>query len=275
MKKKIKGTIGVFDSGFGGLLILKDIVKRLPQYDYMYLADSARAPYGDHSKEAVYNFTEQAVDFLFKKGCEIIVLACNTASAEALRRIQQEYLPKRYPERRVLGVIVPASEAASEFTKNGRVGVLATTGTVLSKTFPAELKKINNKTKVFQKACPLLVPLIENGEHDTVTLAAALEDYLSFFKNKNVDTLILGCTHYGVLEKKIKRSIGADVSIVSEGKIVADKLADYLKRHNEIEKFLLKGKKRIFYTTDLTARFESLGSKFFGQKLKPIKIRLD
>lgn len=274
MKKNYFSPIGVFDSGFGGLLILKDIVKSLPDYDYIYLADSARAPYGDHSPETVYEFTKQAVDFLFKKGCELVILACNTASAEALRKIQREYLPKYYPDKRVLGVIVPVSEYASAITKNNRIGVMATCGTVSSKTFPAELEKLSGKTKVFQKACPLLVPLIESGEHKTSSAKELLGKYLGFFKDKNMDTLILGCTHYGVLERNVKMIVGDKVKVISGGKIVAEKLRDYLKRHQKIEERLAKSGKRIFYTTDVTERFERLGSKFFGEKIKPKKAEL-
>lgn len=159
-----KGVIGVFDSGFGGLAILKEIVKKLPQYDYLYLGDTARMPYGSRSQEVIYNFTEQAVDFLFKRGCSLVILACNTASSEALRKIQQGYLKNNYPKRRVLGVVIPAAQAAVEITKNNRVGVMATEGTVNSHSFEKEIKKLNPKIKVFQQGCPLLVPIVEAGE---------------------------------------------------------------------------------------------------------------
>ena len=261
-------AIGIFDSGFGGLEILREIVKKLPQYDYIYLGDTARLPYGTRSQEVVYNFTEQAVDFLFKKGCQMIILACNTASSEALRRIQKEYLPKHYPERRVLGVIIPAAEAAAGGTN---IGVIATEGSVASGTFERELKKINPQIEIFQQACPLLVPIIEAGEESSQIGEMALRKYLSPLLEKNIDTLILGCTHYGLLEPKIREIIGEKINIISEGKIVAQKLEDYLKRHPEIENFLTKNSKVDFLTTDLSDKFITLGSKFFGRPIRAEK----
>ena len=269
-----KKYIGIFDSGFGGLAILREIVKKLPVYDYIYLGDTARTPYGSRSEEVTYKFTEQAVDFLFKKDCELIILACNTASSEALRKIQQEYLPKKYLGRRVLGVIIPAAEEASEKTVNNRIAVIATNGTIKSHTFERELKKINSKIQVFQIAAPLLVPLVEAGEHNSEAADLILKNYLTPLIKKNIDTLILGCTHYGILEKQIKNIIGGKIRIISEGKVVAEKLKDYFERHPEIETKIAKNSKAIFYTTDLTDGFSILGSKFFGKKIKAEKINL-
>lgn len=270
-----KNFIGVFDSGFGGLAILKEIVKKLPNYNYIYLGDTARTPYGTRSQEVVYKFTEQAVDFLFKKGCWLIILACNTASSEALRKIQQEYLPRKYPNRRVLGVVIPASEEASVRTTKGRIGVIATNGTVKSGAFERELKKLNPRLKIFQQAAPLLVLLVEAGEHNSKAAELILKNYLNPLLKNKIDTLVLGCTHYGILEEKIKKIIGKKVHVITEGKIVAKKLNNYLKNHPEIERKIGKNSKRVFYTTDLTDNFSILGSKFFGEKIRVKKIKLN
>jgi len=268
-------SIGVFDSGFGGLNIMKEIVLKLPKYNYIYLADTARAPYGSRSKETVYSFTKQAVEFLFKQDCQLIILACNTASALALRKIQKEYLPRYYPGKRVLGVIIPVAEEATGDIFNNRIGVMATEATVRSESFVKELKKINPKAKVFQKACPLLVPIVEAGEDKDEILKIALKNYLFYLTKKDINALILGCTHYGLLEKNIKNFLTKDIKIFNEGKIVADKLEKYLLNHPEIEKNLKKNSKIKFFTTDLTDKFEKLGSGFFGKKITPKKVILD
>lgn len=269
--KTSKKAIGIFDSGFGGLTITKSILKELPEYDFVYLGDTARVPYGNRSRDVIYEFTKQAVDFLFINNCELVILACNTASSEALRKIQQEYLSKNYPNKRVLGVVIPASEYAAEKTKNGKVGVIATEGTVKSGAFKRELRKQNPKIKVFQNACPLLVPIIESGEQNSEVADIMLKKYLKPLLAKDVDTLILGCTHYGILESKIKKLIGEKVTVISEANVVAKKLKDYLKRHPEIDKKLSKKSKQIFYSTDVTENFSTLGSKFIGRKIKTKK----
>jgi glutamate racemase len=271
---KGKSSIGVFDSGFGGLNILKGIVKELPEYDYIYLGDTARVPYGNRSREVVYEFTQQAVDFLFKQGCQIIILACNTASSDALRKIQQEYLPKHYPDRRVLGVLIPAAEEAVRKAPHKKIGVIATEGTVTSGAFIREIHKIDPTIKVFQKACPLLVPIVEAGEQNSKATELILRDYLKPLLAKKVDGLILGCTHYGIIESKIKKIIGK-VNLISEAHIVPVKLRDYLRRHPEIEMSLSKNGNRLFYTTDLTEKFQVLGSKFFGKKILSEKVTLN
>lgn len=268
------GAIGVFDSGFGGLNILKEIVRLLPQYDYLYLGDTARTPYGTRSQEVIYKFTEQSVDFLFKRGCQLIILACNTASSEALAKIQQDYLPKHYSNRRVLGVLIPAAEQAVQKTKNNRVGVIATSGAVDSRAFVKEIKKIKPAIQVFQNPAPLLVPLVEEGEHNSAMTDLALAKYLKPLLQKNIDTLVLGCTHYGILEKKIKQIVGPNVAVISEGKVVAKKLADYLSRHPAIEQQLSRNSHLEFLTTDLTDKFQKLGSQFFGSNIKPRIARL-
>lgn len=270
-----KFFIGVFDSGFGGLDVLREIVKELPEYSYIYLGDTSRAPYGSRSPKAVHLFTKQAIEFLFKKGCQLIILACNTASSGALRKIQQEYMPKYEPGKKVLGVIIPTAEVAATKTKNQRIGVIATEGTVKSRAFERELKKINPQIKVFQQACPLLVPIVEAGEQNSKTADIEIKKYLAPLKAKKIDTLILGCTHYGILKEKIKKAVGKNIEIITEGRVVSEKLADYLIRHPEIERKLLKKGKISFLTTDLTDRFKILGGKFFGKEISPQKTRLD
>ena len=262
-------SIGVFDSGFGGITILREIIQKLPQYNYVYLGDTARTPYGSRSKNIVYEFSTQAVEFLFQKNCQLIILACNTASAEALRKIQQEYLQKFQPSnKRVLGVIIPTVEIASTTTKNKKIGVIATEGTVASQIFIKEIKKINPKIQVSEIACPLLVPIIEAGESDDRIIKPILEKYLQPLINQKIDTLILGCTHYSILENKIKNILPPHIQILSEPKIVAQKLEDYLKRHAKIEGELAKESEIKFFTTDLTYKFQKLGSQFFGKEIK-------
>ena len=268
-------AIGVFDSGFGGLEILREIINKLPEYDYIYFGDTARSPYGSRSQELVYNFTLEAVKFLFNQNCQLIILACNTASSTALRRIQREYLPNNYPNRKILGVIIPVAEAAVEKTLNNQIGVIGTESTVDSAAFKREIKKLNPKIEVFQKACPLLVPIIEAGEKNSKITEFALRKYLNPLIRKNIDTLVLGCTHYGLLKEEIKKVIGDNINIVSEGKIVAEKLEDYLNRHPEIEKNLSKNSAIKFLTTDLTEKFKILGSQFFGKKISPEKVNLE
>ena len=266
------GHIGVFDSGFGGLTILRGIVKELPEYSYIYLGDNARAPYGNRSKELIYEFTKQAVDFLFTKGCELIILACNTASSEALRKIQQEYLPTKYPNKNVLGVLIPAAEYALNVTRNNKVGVIATEGTVNSGTFVRELKKLSPKIKVVQQACPLLVPIVESGAVDSKATKLVLEEYLEPLKEQKIDTLILGCTHYGLLEKQIRGVLGSNVEVISEETCVPPKLRDYLARHKEIVEKLKSSGSVKFYSTDPTDKFITLGSEFYGEKIDVDKL---
>ncbi|MEA2112828.1 MAG: glutamate racemase [Patescibacteria group bacterium] len=273
-KIKRNKSIGIFDSGFGGLDILKTIIRKFPEYNYVYLGDTARTPYGTRSKEVIYEFTSQAVKSLFENNCELIILACNTASSDALKTIQQEYLSKHYPDKKVLGVLIPTAEEAIKKTKNNRIGVIATEGTIRSNSFKKELEKLNSKVKVFQKACPLLVPIVEAGEQNSEFTKMVLNKYLEPLKKQNIDTLILGCTHYGILSKKIKDIMGNNVLVLSEAKIIPKKLENYLEKHSDIESKLGRNKKRIFYSSDLTDRFILLGSKFFGKTIKVEKISL-
>jgi glutamate racemase len=269
-----KGAIGIFDSGLGGLQIFHHIFKKLPKYDYVYLGDTARVPYGSRSQEAVYKFAIQAVDFLFKNNCSLIIFACNTVSGKALRKLQRDYLPKRYPKKRILGVIIPAVEETFEKRKK-RVGIIATESTVLSGALEREIKKINPGINIFQQACPLLVPIVEAGEENSKLADLALKQYLEPMLKKNIDALILGCTHYGFLEDKIKKIVGERVEIINEGRVVAEKLKDYLKRHPEIENNIGRNSRIKFFSTDLTFTLKNRGSKFFGKNISIEKIRLD
>jgi glutamate racemase len=263
--------IGVFDSGFGGLTVLKELLRVLPRYDYIYLGDSARAPYGSKSPETIYEYTRQAVEFLFEKNCQLVVLACNSASAGALRKIQQEWLPKHYPRRRVLGVIIPVVEAVADINQASKVGVIGTRATLASKTYQHELRKISQRFKIYEQACPLLVPLIEEGwarEKETGTI---LKKYLKPLQAKKIDTLILGCTHYPILLAHIKKVMGKKVKVLDSPRIVAIKLADYLKRHPEIEKKLKKNGKRVYFTTDDPKKFKKLGRQFLRKPIRQIE----
>lgn len=267
-------SIGVFDSGFGGLSILRGMVKELPEYDFVYLGDTARVPYGTRSPEVVYEFTRQAVEFLLKKNCGLVILACNTASSDALRRIQREYLPKHFPERNVLGVLIPAVEEAAAKTRNKKVGVMATSGTVASGSFVREFSKLDPQIRVFQNACPLLVPLVEAGEERSSAAEYFLKQYLKPILAKRVDTIILGCTHYGLIERKIRKLVGRKVHIVSESRIIGEKLRDYLARHPKRESNLGKHGARTFYSTDITENFSILGKRFFGEEIRVERVVL-
>ncbi|MBI4262309.1 glutamate racemase [Candidatus Uhrbacteria bacterium] len=278
--------IGIFDSGFGGLTVFKHIAAKLPQYDYIYLGDNARAPYGNRSPETIYQFTVEAVDWLFKQGCELVVLACNTASAEALRKIQQEWLPQykdpsphRRGEgevlrhRRVLGVIRPIAEAAVAVT-TGRVGVVGTRATIASHAYERELKKLNPDVTVFETACPLLVPLIEEGWAKKSETKRILRTYLHPLRLKQLDTLILGCTHYPILLNEFVAKMGKQCKVLDPGPIVAASLADYLSRHPEIENKLTKKGNTRFCTTDTSQRFNELGSQFFGKSIQAKRVQI-
>jgi glutamate racemase len=266
--------IGVFDSGFGGLAVLREILQVLPEYDYLYLGDNARIPYGTRSDRVVQRFTEQAVDYLFRQGCQLIVLACHTASARALRSIQQRYLPEHYPMRRVLGVLIPTVEEALARSKSKRIGVIATEGTVTSLSFQLELQKLDPAVEVVQQACPLLVPLIESGEQDWEGTTMILRRYLTPFQNGRVDTLILGCTHYSILKEKVRSLIGNGQQLICSGQVTAAKLVDYLQRHPGLESRLTRGGSRRYLSTDLTPRFQQLASLFMGHPLNSEVVEL-
>jgi glutamate racemase len=268
------GSLGVFDSGFGGLNTLRHLVERLPEYDYVYLGDTARAPYGPRSPEEIYAFSTQAVDFLFDHGCELVIFACNTASSDALHIIQTEYLPKCYPGKKVLGVLIPLSEEAVATTANKKVGVLATEGTVRSGAFVREIHKLDPEVAVIQQACPLLASIIEAGAYDAPETDTALEGYLRPIMAAGVDTVVLGCTHYDILKNKIRAIVGPDIRVISEGHIVAEKLERYLERHPSIAQMLERGGKRVFYSSDPTGKFNELGSAFLGMPVNAGSVSL-
>ena len=265
--------IGFFDSGFGGLTVLRRVVEALPQYDYVYLGDNARAPYGSRSQGVVYRFTLEAVEYLFRRGCPLVVIACNTSSAKALRRIQQEYLPGSFPDRRVLGVVRPLVEEVTERKTFRTVGLLATEGVVASKAYLREIEKLDPTIRVFQKACPLLVPIIEAGEQDWEGAEMIVRKYLGELTAEAgaIDALLLACTHYPILYETIRRNLPACVELLEQGPIVAASLADYLRRHPEMEQRLSRGGTREFLTTDLTERFDRLARTFFGG---PVRSRI-
>lgn len=263
------GPIGVFDSGFGGLTILKELRENLPAYDYVYLGDNARAPYGVRSFEVVYKFTLQAVMWLFQRGCPLVVLACNTASAKALRSIQQNDLPRIAPDRRVLGVIRPTAEAVGELSHTRSVGILGTPGTVSSGSYDIEIKKLFPDIRVVSQACPMWVPLIENGEIDTPATDYFVDRYLSelFALGTDPDTLVLACTHYPLLYDKIVRRVGPSVNVIRQGDLVAVSLSDYLRRHPDMECRCRRAPAGgigscEYYTTESADRFSSLATIF-------------
>jgi len=279
--------IALFDSGIGGLTVLKPVLKRLPQYDYLYLGDSARSPYGGRSEALICRFAEEAVEYLFNRGVKLIIFACNTASSVALRHVQQKYLKgAKEKDRKILGVLIPVAEEAVCHTKTGRIGVVGTKATISSQAYDAEIHKLNPGIKVYSAACPLLVPFIEEGWHTRPEAISILRKYLKPLKSCNIDTLILGCTHYPMMQKQFERYMGGKVKVFGTGEVVAEKLASYLERHPEIEKKLSraparapakKGQgKRLFLTTDDPARFKAFAEKYLGMKIKtPEKINLN
>lgn len=275
-KKNNIGPIGVFDSGYGGLTILDAIRKKLPQYDYLYLGDNARAPYGPRSFNIVYRFTLEAVKYLFDQGCNLVILACNTASAKALRTIQQNDLPKIDPSRRVLGVIRPTVEKIGEISQSGNVGILGTSGTVQSRSYDMEIAKFHSGFKVFSQSCPLWVPLVENLEANGDGADYFVEKYINLLlaQSSDIDSIILGCTHYPILIEKIKKYTPRHIHIVEQGAIVADSLADYLSRHPEIEERCAKTGTCTYLTTEDENKFSEMASVFLNEKISSKQIIL-
>jgi len=271
-----EGKIGVFDSGFGGLTVLRSMVDLLPNYPFIYFGDNARAPYGNKSFDLIYEYTLEGVNFLFDKGCELVVLACNTASAKALRTIQQKDLPRIAPSKRVLGVIRPSTEEIASFTRSGFVGILGTEGTVKSESYLLELAKISPNLQVFQHACPLWVPLIEERQYDTVAgkMIIASDIDLLFKQNKNIDTILLACTHYPIIKSIIQEAVEQRASIIEQGPLVALKLKDYLTRHPEMASRLGNEQPVEFYTTEREDYFNQHGSEIYGSIIKSQQIQL-
>jgi glutamate racemase len=264
--------IGVFDSGYGGLTVLKELVKALPGYDFLYLGDNARTPYGTRSFEVVYEYTLQSVKYLFSQNCPLVIIACNTASAKALRNIQQLDLPKIAPDRRVLGVIRPSVEKVAEITVNGHVGVLGTAGTVASLSYPIELEKWagGKVVSTVQEACPMWVPIVENNEIGTEGAEYFIQKNIQNIlqKDKDLDTLVLGCTHYPLLIDAIQKYVPENIKILQQGKITAEKLVEYLKRHPEIERRLSKNGNLRFQTTESAENFNGKAALFMGREVQ-------
>ncbi|MDE6578203.1 MAG: glutamate racemase [Muribaculaceae bacterium] len=268
--------IGVFDSGYGGLTILKEMQRRLPKYDYLYLGDNARAPYGSRSFDIVYDFTLQAVKALFNRGCHLVILACNTASAKALRSIQQNDLPLIDPARRVLGVIRPTVEQLPEVSSSRHIGLIATPGTVNSHSYRMELEKMYPDMTITEYACPMFVPLVENNEADSPGADYFVKKYIDAImkEDEKIDTLVLGCTHYPLLASKIRKYLPAHVRILPQGDIVAESLADYLSRHPEIDCRCTKDGTTQFLTTESPEKFNTLASIFLGKDVTAERISL-
>lgn len=273
----IPGPIGVFDSGYGGLTILEKIRETLPAYDFIYLGDNARNPYGTRSFEVVYEFTLQAVSKLFEMGCHLVILACNTASAKALRSIQMNNLPHIDPDRRVLGVIRPTVECIGNITQNRHVGILATAGTIHSESYPMEIHKLYPDIQVTGTACPLWVPLVENNE--------ALNDGADYFvqkyidellqKDSLIDSVILGCTHYPLLLPKIKKFMPPQIKVITQGELVAESLKDYLTRHTEMNARCTQGGVCRYYTTEAEDKFSESASTFLNDHVEVKRIFLE
>ncbi len=271
----MSSPIGIFDSGYGGLTILDGIRSRLPQYDYIYLGDNARAPYGTRSFDVVYEFTVQAVEKLFKLGCPLVILGCNTASAKALRSVQRYYLPKYAPDRRVLGVIIPTAEVVGQLSRNQHIGVLATSGTISSDSYTMEIVKQSPKAVVTGLACPMWVPIIENGEADKPGADYFVKDSIDKLMalDPDIDTVILGCTHFPLLMDKIKKYIPEHVKIVPQGKYIARSLQDYLRRHYEMREKITMNGTCTYYTTESAEKFQESAALFLNEDAKNLEVK--
>ena len=271
------GPIGVFDSGYGGLTVLKGLVKHLPEYDFLYIGDNARAPYGPRSFERIYEFTLQGVKHLFNQGCSLVVLACNTASAEALRTIQQKDLPYLGANKRVLGVLRPTTESVLDYTQTKEIGILGTHGTIRSKSYLIEINNFFPQIEVHQQACPMWVPLVENAELSGVGTVYFVDKYLESLlqKGPNIDAIFLACTHYPLLYKLIRARVPKHVNIYGQAEMVGPKLVTYLSRHPEMDMKCCKNSKVSFMTTDDSKNFENKAKLFFGQTLQAQQVNLD
>lgn len=270
--------IGVFDSGYGGLTILSAIRELLPEYDYIYLGDNARSPYGTRSFDVIRDFTTEAVKYLFSEGCPLVILACNTASAKALRDIQQRYLPtSEDPSRRVLGVIRPTAEVVGASTENGHIGILATPGTVSAHSYEIELKKLYPEIEVHEKACPMWVPLVEYGESASDGADYFVKRYLDelLAEDERIDSIVLACTHYPLLRPKIEQYLPEGITLISQGELVANSLKDYLARHPEMNDRLSKGGTISYRTTEASDKFEGLASIFVDELVEACKVKID
>lgn len=264
-----KQSIGVFDSGYGGLTVFKSILRELPQYNYIYFGDNARTPYGDHSFETIYQYTLECVEWLFAQGCPLVILACNTASAKALCSIQQNVLPFKYPDHRVLGVIRPTAELVGNFTQTKRIGVMGTRGTVNSESYLMEINKFFPEIAVSQQSCPMWVPLIENNEHLDPGADYFVEKYVDqlLAKDDEIDCIVLACTHYPLLIPKIKAALPDHVNLLGQDDIVAGSLVRYLDNHPEIASLIAKEGKSSFFTSGDQQLFDASASIFFGDEI--------
>ena len=272
-----QGSIGVFDSGYGGLTILDGIRQRMPQYDYIYLGDNARAPYGTRSFDVVYEFTLQAVQKLFELGCPLVILGCNTASAKALRSIQQNFLPEHAPDRRVLGVIRPTAEVVGELSHTHHIGVLATEGTIRSRSYNLEIEKLYPDSTIVGQACPMWVPLVENNEFDKPGADYFVKDSIDklLAQDSLIDTIILGCTHYPLLLDKIRRYLPSGITVIPQGQYIATSLEDYLRRHSEMDQRLSRGGTCQYFTTESATKFRESASLFLHEEITAQHIALN
>ena len=272
----MSAAIGIFDSGYGGLTVFRTIRDALPQYDYIYLGDNARAPYGNRSFESIHEYTWQCVEWMFAQGCPLVVLACNTSSAKALRTIQQQDLPAKHNDHRVLGVIRPTAEVIGSYSHTNHVGVMGTQGTVSSESYPTEIAKFFPELTVYQQVCPLWVPLVEAGEQDSDAAGLFVEQYIKelLAQSPDIDAILLACTHYPLLTPKILEHLPEGIRLISQGEIVADSLKDYLQRHPEMEARIDRGGSVRFFTTDDAAGFDAKGTLFFGETLSAEHVQL-
>lgn len=270
------GAIGVFDSGYGGLTILNEIQRIMPQYDYIYLGDNARAPYGTRSFDIVYRFTLQAVNYLFEQGCHLVILACNTASAKALRNIQQNDLPKIDPARRVLGVIRPTVEKVGELSQNGNIGIFGTPGTIQSQSYDIEIAKLHPQFHTYGNSCPMWVPLVENREADRPGADYFVKQEVDnlFSRQPLIDTVILACTHYPLLYNKIRQYVPQSAQVIKQGDIIAESLVDYMHRHPEIDSKCTRGGSTRYLTTENATKFSEMASIFLNQPIAATQISL-
>lgn len=270
------GPIGVFDSGYGGLTILRDIVKAMPGYDYLYLGDNARAPYGTRSFDIVYRFTLEAVRYLFSRGCRLVILGCNTASAKALRTIQQNDLPLIDPSRRVLGVIRPTVEKLGEMTTNGHIGIFGTPGTINSRSYDIEIQKFHPGYHVTGHSCPMWVPLVENSEASSPGADYFVKQEVDRLmeSDPDIDTIVLACTHYPLLIDKIRHYVPGRVKVITQGELTAESLVDYLRRHPEMEERCSKGGEVTYLTTESAGKFSDMATLFVGKSVTATQISL-
>lgn len=278
MKNELpSGPIGVFDSGYGGLTILSEIQKLLPQYDYIYLGDNSRAPYGSRSFDIVYEFTKQAVETLFEKGCNLVILACNTASAKALRTIQQIDLPQINPQKRVLGVIRPTAEIVGNITQSRHIGIVGTEGTIKSESYPIEINKLYPDITVHSHACPMWVPIVENNEFNNSGADYFIKKDIDFILSEDplIDTIILGCTHYPLLLNKIKQFVPQNIQIISQGEYIAQSLQNYLERHPEMDTICSKNGITQYYTTESASKFKESASIFLKREIEVERINIE